>query len=207
MKKTLMVAAMFMALGTGSAMAAQGDSLGAGQITFLGQVDPGTCDVSVAQKGQTGVTSDGTVRLQTVTLDDMNTNGSTVQAAAAGLQPTDFAINVDCSKAQDAGLTKVGLYMSSADLADTDGTLENNTNVTLGSTMKMAQGVNIAVHEVDGTTLSLVNMIDHSDAHELTLTDSKGTYNLRASYVKQPDATTITSGAVATYSVYSVVYN
>ncbi|MBJ3514306.1 pilus assembly protein, partial [Salmonella enterica subsp. enterica serovar Anatum] len=77
---------------------------------------------------------------------------------------------------------------------------------------KMANGVSIAVHEVEAAGgLTLVNMVNHSDKHELALDDTTraGTYNLRASYVMAPGVTSdaVTSGAVTTNSIYSIVYN
>lgn len=208
MKKTLSLAVMVMAMGAGSAMAA--DPVAAGQITFNGQVDPATCIAKVVDGGKTSIGSDGTVTLKTVTLADMKA-AATVAQNTTGLNPKDFSITVDCTGA-DADLKNVALYMSSADFANSDGTLANNTNITLGSGIKMANGVSIAVHEVEAAGgLTLVNMVNHSDKHELALDDTTraGTYNLRASYVMAPGVTsdTVTSGAVTTNSIYSIVYN
>ncbi|EAW5290944.1 pilus assembly protein, partial [Salmonella enterica] len=199
---------MVMAMGAGSAMAA--DPVAAGQITFNGQVDPATCIAKVVDGGKTSIGSDGTVTLKTVTLADMKA-AATVAQNTTGLNPKDFSITVDCTGA-DADLKNVALYMSSADFANSDGTLANNTNITLGSGIKMANGVSIAVHEVEAAGgLTLVNMVNHSDKHELALDDTTraGTYNLRASYVMAPGVTSdaVTSGAVTTNSIYSIVYN
>ncbi|ECM5001561.1 pilus assembly protein [Salmonella enterica subsp. enterica serovar Agona] len=208
MKKTLSLAVMVMAMGAGSAMAA--DPVADGQITFNGQVDPATCIAKVVDGGKTSIGSDGTVTLKTVTLADMKA-AATVAQNTTGLNPKDFSITVDCTGA-DADLKNVALYMSSADFANSDGTLANNTNITLGSGIKMANGVSIAVHEVEAAGgLTLVNMVNHSDKHELALDDTTraGTYNLRASYVMAPGVTSdaVTSGAVTTNSIYSIVYN
>ncbi|ECD0240766.1 pilus assembly protein [Salmonella enterica subsp. enterica] len=208
MKKTLSLAVMVMAMGAGSAMAA--DPVAAGQITFNGQVDPATCIAKVVDGGKTSIGSDGTVTLKTVTLADMKA-AATVAQNTTGLNPKDFSITVDCTGA-DADLKNVALYMSSADFANSDGTLANNTNITLGSGIKMANGVSIAVHEVEAAGgLTLVNMVNHSDKHELALDDTTraGTYNLRASYVMAPGVVSdaVTSGAVTTNSIYSIVYN
>lgn len=62
MKKTLSLAVMVMAMGAGSAMAA--DPVAAGQITFNGQVDPATCIAKVVDGGKTSIGSDGTVTLK-----------------------------------------------------------------------------------------------------------------------------------------------
>ncbi|ECZ7316977.1 fimbrial protein, partial [Salmonella enterica] len=198
-----------MAMGAGSAMAAD-VPVAAGQITFNGQVDPATCIAKVVDGGKTSIGSDGTVTLKTVTLADMKA-AATVAQNTTGLNPKDFSITVDCTGA-DADLKNVALYMSSADFANSDGTLANNTNITLGSGIKMANGVSIAVHEVEAAGgLTLVNMVNHSDKHELALDDTTraGTYNLRASYVMAPGVTSdaVTSGAVTTNSIYSIVYN
>ncbi|EAZ3776668.1 pilus assembly protein, partial [Salmonella enterica subsp. enterica serovar Anatum] len=200
---------MVMAMGAGSAMAAD-VPVAAGQITFNGQVDPATCIAKVVDGGKTSIGSDGTVTLKTVTLADMKA-AATVAQNTTGLNPKDFSITVDCTGA-DADLKNVALYMSSADFANSDGTLANNTNITLGSGIKMANGVSIAVHEVEAAGgLTLVNMVNHSDKHELALDDTTraGTYNLRASYVMAPGVTSdaVTSGAVTTNSIYSIVYN
>lgn len=209
MKKTLSLAVMVMAMGAGSAMAAD-VPVAAGQITFNGQADPATCIAKVVDGGKTSIGSDGTVTLKTVTLADMKA-AATVAQNTTGLNPKDFSITVDCTGA-DADLKNVALYMSSADFANSDGTLANNTNITLGSGIKMANGVSIAVHEVEAAGgLTLVNMVNHSDKHELALDDTTraGTYNLRASYVMAPGVTSdaVTSGAVTTNSIYSIVYN
>ncbi|MKV48036.1 pilus assembly protein [Salmonella enterica subsp. enterica] len=209
MKKTLSLAVMVMAMGAGSAMAAD-VPVAAGQIMFNGQVDPATCIAKVVDGGKTSIGSDGTVTLKTVTLADMKA-AATVAQNTTGLNPKDFSITVDCTGA-DADLKNVALYMSSADFANSDGTLANNTNITLGSGIKMANGVSIAVHEVEAAGgLTLVNMVNHSDKHELALDDTTraGTYNLRASYVMAPGVTSdaVTSGAVTTNSIYSIVYN
>ncbi|ENA9755599.1 fimbrial protein [Salmonella enterica subsp. enterica serovar Anatum] len=209
MKKTLSLAVMVMAMGASSAMAAD-VPVAAGQITFNGQVDPATCIAKVVDGGKTSIGSDGTVTLKTVTLADMKA-AATVAQNTTGLNPKDFSITVDCTGA-DADLKNVALYMSSADFANSDGTLANNTNITLGSGIKMANGVSIAVHEVEAAGgLTLVNMVNHSDKHELALDDTTraGTYNLRASYVMAPGVTSdaVTSGAVTTNSIYSIVYN
>ncbi|WP_024155495.1 fimbrial protein [Salmonella enterica] len=209
MKKTLSLAVMVMAMGAGSAMAAD-VPVAAGPITFNGQVDPATCIAKVVDGGKTSIGSDGTVTLKTVTLADMKA-AATVAQNTTGLNPKDFSITVDCTGA-DADLKNVALYMSSADFANSDGTLANNTNITLGSGIKMANGVSIAVHEVEAAGgLTLVNMVNHSDKHELALDDTTraGTYNLRASYVMAPGVTSdaVTSGAVTTNSIYSIVYN
>ncbi|EAN9049149.1 TPA: fimbrial protein [Salmonella enterica subsp. enterica serovar Anfo] len=209
MKKTLSLAVMVMAMGAGSAMAAD-VPVAAGQITFNGQVDPATCIAKVVDGGKTSIGSDGTVTLKTVTLADMKA-AATVAQNTTGLNPKDFSITVDCTGA-DADLKNVALYMSSADFANSDGTLANNTNITLGSGIKMANGVSIAVLEVEAAGgLTLVNMVNHSDKHELALDDTTraGTYNLRASYVMAPGVTSdaVTSGAVTTNSIYSIVYN
>ncbi|EHC8955211.1 fimbrial protein [Salmonella enterica subsp. enterica serovar Derby] len=209
MKKTLSLAVIVMAMGAGSAMAAD-VPVAAGQITFNGQVDPATCIAKVVDGGKTSIGSDGTVTLKTVTLADMKA-AATVAQNTTGLNPKDFSITVDCTGA-DADLKNVALYMSSADFANSDGTLANNTNITLGSGIKMANGVSIAVHEVEAAGgLTLVNMVNHSDKHELALDDTTraGTYNLRASYVMAPGVTSdaVTSGAVTTNSIYSIVYN
>lgn len=167
MKKTLSLAVMVMAMGAGSAMAAD-VPVAAGQITFNGQVDPATCIAKVVDGGKTSIGSDGTVTLKTVTLADMKA-AATVAQNTTGLNPKDFSITVDCTGA-DADLKNVALYMSSADFANSDGTLANNTNITLGSGIKMANGVSIAVHEVEAAGgLTLVNMVNHSDKHELAL--------------------------------------
>nr|AAO49833.1 pilin chaperone ecpD2 [Salmonella enterica subsp. enterica serovar Dublin] len=209
MKKTLSLAVMVMAMGAGSAMAAD-VPVAAGQITFNGQVDPATCIAKVVDGGKTSIGSDGTVTLKTVTLADMKA-AATVAQNTTGLNPKDFSITVDCTGA-DADLKNVALYMSSADFANSDGTLANNTNITLGSGIKMANGVSIAVHEVEAAGgLTLVNMVNHSDKHELALDDTTrpGTYYLRASSVMAPGVTSyaVTSGAVTTNSIYSIVYN
>lgn len=107
MKKTLSLAVMVMAMGAGSAMAAD-VPVAAGQITFNGQVDPATCIAKVVDGGKTSIGSDGTVTLKTVTLADMKA-AATVAQNTTGLNPKDFSITVDCTGA-DADLKNVALY-------------------------------------------------------------------------------------------------
>ncbi|EEJ7566233.1 fimbrial protein [Salmonella enterica] len=191
MKKTLLAAALVMV--SGSALAIDG------QIDFYGRVAPGTCETHIVNKSGSSIIGDGEVRLQTAQIADIT---SAVQAQTPGAKAEDFAITADCQGA----IKSLALTMSSPAYAANDGTLKNNTNVTVGGSTA-AKNVNIAVHDVTSGTPTLVKMNDASDAHILTLSGtSEGTYYFKASYVRADGSQDVTDGHVTTNALYTINY-
>ncbi|EDH5628926.1 fimbrial protein [Salmonella enterica subsp. enterica serovar Claibornei] len=191
MKKTLLAAALVMV--SGSALAIDG------QIDFYGRVAPGTCETHIVNKNGSSIIGDGEVRLQTAQIADIT---SAVQAQTPGAKAEDFAITADCQGA----IKSLALTMSSPAYAANDGTLKNNTNVTVGGSAA-ATNVNIAVHDVTSGTPTLVKMNDASDAHILTLSGtSEGTYYFKASYVRADGSQDVTDGHVTTNALYTITY-
>ncbi|EAA7605646.1 fimbrial protein [Salmonella enterica subsp. enterica] len=192
MKKTLLAAALVMV--SGSALAIDG------QIDFYGRVAPGTCETHIVNKNGSSIIGDGEVRLQTAQIADIT---SAVQAQTPGAKAEDFAITADCQGA----IKSLALTMSSPAYAANDGTLKNNTNVTVGGSTA-AKNVNIAVHDVTSGTPTLVKMNDASDAHILTLSGtSEGTYYFKASYVRADGSQDVTDGHVTTNALYTINYD
>lgn len=201
MKKAILAAALVVA--SGSALAAAGGPDG-GRIDFNGLVQAGTCAVGVQDAGKQSVTTDGTVSLDTVKAADVLANTG-VEQNAVGLMPKEFDVAVDCSA---SAFTTAHLTMGSASFANSNGTLNNNTNVTVNG-LAGAQGVNVAVHDVTSGAPTLVNMNNGSDVHDLDLVagNGKGTYKFNASYVKASGATAVTAGHVTTNALYTVTYD
>ncbi|EPE1340037.1 fimbrial protein [Salmonella enterica] len=192
MKKTLLAAVLVMV--SGSALAIDG------QIDFYGRVAPGTCETHIVNKNGSSIIGDGEVRLQTAQIADIT---SAVQAQTPGAKAEDFAITADCQGA----IKSLALTMSSPAYAANDGTLKNNTNVTVGGSTA-AKNVNIAVHDVTSGTPTLVKMNDASDAHILTLSGtSEGTYYFKASYVRADGSQDVTDGHVTTNALYTINYD
>ncbi|ECF4923578.1 TPA: fimbrial protein [Salmonella enterica subsp. enterica serovar Vietnam] len=191
MKKTLLATVLVMV--SGSALAIDG------QIDFYGRVAPGTCETHIVNKNGTSIIGDGEVRLQTAQIADIT---SAVQANTVGAKAEDFAITANCQGASKS----LELTMSSPAYAANDGTLKNNTNVTVGGSAA-ATNVNIAVHDVTSGTPALVKMNDASDAHILDLSGaSEGTYYFKASYVRADGSKDVTDGHVTTNALYTITY-
>ncbi|EEE2001255.1 fimbrial protein [Salmonella enterica subsp. enterica serovar Kotte] len=197
MKKALIAAALVVA--SGSAMA----DVDGGRIDFNGLVQTGTCAVGVQDAGKQSVTTDGTVNLDTVKAADVLANAG-VEQNTVGLMPKEFDIQVDCSAST---FLKTHLTMGSASFANSNGTLNNNTNITVNG-LAAAAGVNVAVHDITNGTPALVNMNNGSDVHTLDLdTDGKATYKFNASYVKAANASAVTAGHVTTNALYTITYD
>ncbi|RZM90718.1 MULTISPECIES: fimbrial protein [unclassified Escherichia] len=196
MKKALLAAALVMA--SGSALAVDG-----GHIDFNGMVQSGTCKVGVVDTGMHSVSTDGVVTLDTANVTD---TFAEVSAAAVGLLPKEFMISVDCVP----GKTTAKLTMGSASYANTSGTLNNNTNITING-IAPAQNVNIAIHNMKNKAgaaeIKQVHMNNSSEVQELTLdAQGDGQYVFNASYVKAPNSQAVTEGHVTTNALYTIAY-
>ncbi|MGX9740123.1 fimbrial protein [Pseudocitrobacter corydidari] len=191
MKKTLLAATLVMA--SGSALAIDG------QIDFYGRVDPGTCETHIVNKDGTSVSGDGEVRLATAQITDITATRVTDQV---GARDTSFTISAKCD-----GANLLKMTMSSPTYAATDGTLKNNTNITVNGEAA-AGNVNIAVHEVKDTGgYDLVEMNNASDVVSRTAVAGGYTnFNFKASYVRAEASAAVTSGHVTTNALYTVAY-
>ena len=197
MKKVLLATAVFMALGSSSAMAVEG-----GRINFEGLVSAETCKKVVSSAVGNSET-DGTVTLKTAHVSDVATE---VQPTAAGTNAEDFSITIDCSTSGST-LATAHLNMSST-FGNTKGTLDNDETLTRNG-VEAAKAVEIAVHRVDDATsgLTLVKINDLSSTLDQAFTNNVATYNFKASYVKSSDAgAAVTTGLVATNAVYTFTY-
>ncbi|ENB5756482.1 fimbrial protein [Escherichia albertii] len=196
MKKTLLAATLI--LSSGSALAVDG-----GHIDFNGMVQSGTCKVGVVDTGMHGISTDGVVTLDTANVTD---NFTEVSTTAVGLLPKEFMIAVDCV----SGKTTAALTMGSASYANTSGTLNNNTNITING-IQPAKNVNIAVHNMKNKSgaaeIKQIHMNNSSEVQELTLdADGNGQYVFNASYVKAPNSPAVTEGHVTTNALYTITY-
>lgn len=197
MKKVLLATAVFMALGSSSAMAVEG-----GRINFEGLVTAQTCKKVVSSSVGNSET-DGTVTLDTASVGDVTAE---VNATAAGVNAKDFSIIIDCTSTGTA-LQNAHLSMTST-YGNTKGTLDNDETLTRNG-VEAAKAVDIAVHRVDDTnsTLSLVKINDLSATLDEPFTNNVATYNFKASYVKSSDANaSVTTGLVVTNATYTFTY-
>lgn len=199
MKQAILTAAMVMAVGSTSALAAPSTPEG-GQLTFHGLVSPTTCSkIITSERGQQS--TDGDVYLLTAAPADVTAE---VQSDAFGAKPEPFTIALNCKGATGvtAGVTKASLTMDSA-FRNTKGTLSNDTSLTVNNN-PAAGNVDIAIHDAD--TKAQVK-VDGTEVHLATFnTDSVATYNFMASYVKSVAADQVTPGHVTTLATYSFTY-
>ncbi|CAD7560751.1 Fimbrial protein YadN [Citrobacter europaeus] len=196
MKKAILAAAMVMAMGSTSAMAADAEG---GQINFHGLVSATTCS-KVVSTSRGDESTDGNVYLETATPADITTE---VADSTYGAKAEPFSIILNCKDAAEVTTTtKASLSMVSA-FGNTKGTLDNDTNLTAAG-MAAAKNVNIAIHDDVSKTLMKV---DGADVHEATFNEGKiATYNFVASYVKANGTDTVTPGHVTTNAMYTFTY-
>ncbi|MDM3274098.1 fimbrial protein [Citrobacter sp. Ce119] len=196
MKKAILAAAMVMAMGSTSAMAAdQG-----GQLNFHGLVSATTCS-KVVSTSRGDESTDGNIYLRTATPGDITTE---VADTTYGALEEPFTIILNCKDASEVvgGTTVAKLSMVSS-FGNTKGTLNNDTNLTAAG-MAAAKNVNIAIHDADKKTLMKV---DGADVHDATFDTSKvATYHFVASYVKAVLADDVTPGHVTTNAMYTFTY-
>lgn len=197
MKKAILAAAMVMAMGSTSAMAADAEG---GQINFHGLVSATTCS-KVVSTSRGDESTDGNIYLRTATPGDITTE---VADTTYGALEEPFTIILNCKDASEVvgGTTVAKLSMVSA-FGNTKGTLDNDTNLTAAG-MAAAKNVNIAIHDDVSKTLMKV---DGADVHEATFSEGKiATYNFVASYVKANGTDTVTPGHVTTNAMYTFTY-
>ncbi|POP41593.1 fimbrial protein [Superficieibacter electus] len=198
MKKTMLLAAMLTAIGSGSAMA---DDVQGGQLQFNGLISATTCSKIVrTERGDSN--TDGQIYLDSATPAEVTTE---IQTTATGAKPEPFSIILDCKDATEVTETTIAKLKMDSTFSNTKGTLNNDANLTV-SGIAAAKDVDIAIHhDKDG---SLTQMkVDGADTHDATFNASKvATYDFIASYVKASATATVTPGHVTTNAMYTFTY-
>ncbi len=83
------------------------------------------------------------------------------------------------------------------------GTLNNDMSINTPS-----DGVNIALHNIDGSTIKQVQINNPGDIYTKTLdaTTKSATYDFKASYVRAEASQAPTAGYVKTNTAYTITY-
>lgn len=194
MKLKLIALSLVLSAASTSAFALDG-----GQVDFAGLVSDNTCTPHV-----NGGSQDGQVQLNTAQTADIS-NDLGVQTSAVGVQPESFYITVDCGTSNTNSTAH--LSMASTFFSNSEGTLNNDDSIS-----EPATGVNLAIHQVDGSGSALaytqVKVNDAADIHDASF-DANGVakFNFAVSYVKQSTAVPVTAGYVKSNVAYTVTYN
>jgi P pilus assembly protein, pilin FimA len=173
-------------------------ALDGGQISFAGLVSDNTCNMSVNNGAQ-----DAEIQLETATVTEVKTAGE-VKSNAIGAKPKAFAITVDCS-ASGTAPSDADLVMTSQFRSNSQGTLDNDLSID-----NPAQGVNLAIHQLDTKSGSYTKVnVDGEETHRQSFdADLKATWSFVASYVAQNTAVTqVAAGFVKTNAAYTLTYN
>lgn len=197
MKKAILAAAMVMAMGSTSAMAADAEG---GQINFHGLVSATTCSKVISgERGSESV--DGNVYIQTAAPADIKDE---VSSSAFGTNATPFSIKLICTG--DATITDatVASMLLDSPFSNTKGTLNNDEALTVAG-MTAAHGVNVAIHNADSSALVKVDGSTPATA-TFTAADKTATFNFVASYVKANATDAVTAGHVTTNAMYTFTY-
>lgn len=194
MKLKLIALSLVLSAASTSAFAIDG-----GQVDFAGLVSDNTCVPHV-----NGGSQDGQVQLNTAKVGDIQADLG-VQLGAVGVQPESFYITVDCGSTNTN--TKAHLSMASTFFSNSSGTLNNDDSIS-----SPAAGVNLAIHQVDGSGATLaykqVKINDAADIHDSEFgADGVTKFNFVVSYVKQSSAVQVTSGYVKSNTAYTLTYN
>lgn len=192
MKLKLIALSMILSAASTSAFALDG-----GQVDFAGLVSDNTCTPHV-----NGGSQDGQVQLNTAQTADVVADPG-VQTSLPGVQPESFYISVDCGATSQN--TKAHLSMASTFFSNSNGTLNNDDSIS-----DPAKGVNLAIHQVDGSSDALaytqVKVNDASDIHDADFVDGVAKFNFVVSYVKQSSAVPVSAGYVKSNTAYTITY-
>ena len=190
--KLIALSLVLSAASTTSAFALDG-----GQVDFAGLVSDNTCTPHV-----NGGSQDGQVQLNTAKTADIVADLG-VQTGQPGVEPESFYITVDCGTSSQN--SKAKLSMASTFFSNSNGTLNNDDSIA-----NPAAGVNLAIHQVDGTgsalAYSVVKINDPSDIHEADFANGIATFNFVVSYVKQSSAVPVMPGYVKSNTAYTITY-
>lgn len=116
-----------------------------GQLNISGLVVDNTCETRVD-----GGNKDGLILLQTATVGEIDAG---VLNDTVGAKAKPFSITVDCSKANPNPGSTAKMTFGSVFFGNSKGTLNNDMSINNPS-----DGVNIALHNIDGSTIKQVQL-------------------------------------------------
>lgn len=116
-----------------------------GQLNISGLVVDNTCETRVD-----GGNKDGLILLQTATVGEIDAG---VLNDTVGAKAKPFSITVDCSKANPNPGSTAKMTFGSVFFGNSKGTLNNDMSINNPS-----DGVNIALHNIDGSTIKQVQI-------------------------------------------------
>lgn len=116
-----------------------------GQLNISGLVVDNTCETRVD-----GGNKDGLILLQTATVGEIDAG---VLNDTVGAKAKPFSITVDCSKANPNPCSTAKMTFGSVFFGNSKGTLNNDMSINNPS-----DGVNIALHNIDGSTIKQVQI-------------------------------------------------
>ncbi|WP_349665336.1 fimbrial protein, partial [Escherichia coli] len=110
---------------------------------------------------------------------------------------------VDCSKANPNPGSTAKMTFGSVFFGNSKGTLNNDMSINNPS-----DGVNIALHNIDGSTIKQVQINNPGDVYTKALdaTTKSAVYDFKASYVRAVADQTATAGYVKTNTAYTITY-
>ncbi len=158
-----------------------------GQLNISGLVVDNTCETRVD-----GGNKDGLILLQTATVGEIDAG---VLNDTVGAKAKPFSITVDCSKANPNPGSTAKMTFGSVFFGNSKGTLNNDMSINNPS-----DGVNIALHNIDGSTIKQVQINNPGDVYTKALdaTTKSAVYDFKASYVRAVADQTATAGYVKT---------
>ncbi|EIH8963067.1 fimbrial protein [Escherichia coli] len=166
-----------------------------GQLNISGLVVDNTCETRVD-----GGNKDGLILLQTATVGEIDAG---VLNDTVGAKAKPFSITVDCSKANPNPGSTAKMTFGSVFFGNSKGTLNNDMSINNPS-----DGVNIALHNIDGSTIKQVQINNPGDVYTKALdaTTKSAVYDFKASYVRAVADQTATAGYVKTNTAYTITY-
>ena len=182
---------LMLAMVAGSASA----DMDGGQLNISGLVVDNTCETRVD-----GGNKDGLILLQTATVAEISEG---VLDTTVGAKAKPFSITVDCSKANPAPGSTAKMTFGSVFFGNSKGTLNNDMSINTPS-----DGVNIALHNIEGSAIKQVKINNPGDIYSKALdaTSKSATYDFKASYVRADASQQGTAGYVKTNTAYTVTY-
>ncbi|MDF6653800.1 fimbrial protein [Escherichia coli] len=183
-----------MVAGTASA------GLDGGQLNISGLVVDNTCETRVD-----GGNKDGLVLLQTATVAEISAG---VLNDTVGAKAKPFSITVDCSNANPNPGSTAKMTFGSVFFGNSKGTLNNDMSINTPSDGVNIALHNIALHNIDGSTIKQVQINNPGDIYTKTLdaTTKSATYDFKASYVRAEASQAPTAGYVKTNTAYTITY-
>ncbi|WP_409415305.1 fimbrial protein, partial [Escherichia sp. AM3] len=108
-----------------------------------------------------------------------------------------------CSKANPNPGSTAKMTFGSVFFGNSKGTLNNDMSINNPS-----DGVNIALHNIDGSTIKQVQINNPGDVYTKALdaTTKSAVYDFKASYVRAVADQTATAGYVKTNTAYTITY-